>query len=151
MPPAAGENAGHGTHVTKVAAVGDDDVFLGRLDIVRWIKIHPASAGTKNPKPCVRRVRTHETRLAFRRMRAQITAHITRRQSKRAQAGDAEVREILADTAAFFPDLLERRGDSGGARVELEIFMDAAGQIAGTHEQRGVLAKTFAGVIGQFP
>ena len=37
--------------------------------------------------------------------------------------------EILADPPASVENLLERRGNCGGARVELEIFVNPAGEV----------------------
>ena len=102
MFAAAGENARHGADVVEIAAIGDDDMFLARLDIVGGIKVHPADAGAKNAEPGMAGVGADEPGLAGRRMRAQITADIARRQAQRTQAGDAQMREILADAAPFF-------------------------------------------------
>ena len=74
-------------------------MFLAGLDIVRRIKIHPSDARTENREPRVGRVRTDEARLAFRRAGAQIPADVAGGQTERAHAGDAEMREVLADTA----------------------------------------------------
>ena len=56
-------------------------------------------------------------------MRAQIAAHIARRQAQRPQAGDLQMGEILADAAALFEECLDRRGDLGRLGVETEILV----------------------------
>ena len=48
MLAATGENSRHRTHIAKIAAVSDGDMFLGRLAIVGRIKINPAHARRKN-------------------------------------------------------------------------------------------------------
>ena len=46
---AAGDDAGDGADVAEIAAKGDGDVFLGRLDIVGGVEIPPAQVrGARN-------------------------------------------------------------------------------------------------------
>ena len=119
------------------------------LKVVGRIEINPANAGTKNREPRVRGIGADETRLACGRPRAQVAAHVTRGQAERTQAGDAEVREILADAAPFFPDFVQGRGDGGRFGIVGEILEDAAGQVAHGGEERSSFAKTFTRVIGK--
>src|SRR5258706_3706445 len=101
MVAAAGEDAGHWTHVVEIPAIRDCDMPVLRLDVIGRIEIHPAHAVTIDRKPRVARIGSYQPRLARRRTRAQITAHGTRGQTQRAQACDAEMREFPAHTATF--------------------------------------------------
>src|ERR1043166_3336336 len=149
MFAASGQNSGDGTDVAKIAAVSDGDMLFRRLQIVRRIEINPAGFGTKDREPRVGSVGAKQSFLIFRGMSPQVAADVTRRQAERAQARDGEMREILADATAFFPDLLERRGNRGGRGVVDEILEDAPGQVAPAIEQRRFGGKTLARVIGQ--
>ena len=55
----------------------------------------------------------------------QVAAHVPGRQPQRAQACDLELREVLADAPAVLEDLLQRRRDGRGFRIEFEIFVYA--------------------------
>src|SRR5450432_1008119 len=116
VPSTAGEDSGDRADIAEVAAVGDGDVFPGGLEVVRRIKVHPAGTRRKNGEPRMTRICTDEPRRAFRRARAQVAADVARGQAERAQARDAEMREILADTAPLLPDFLERRRHGRGLR-----------------------------------
>src|ERR1039458_1739309 len=140
MRAAAGDDAADRTHVRIITAKRDRDVLLGGQQIVRRIKIHPADIGTKNREPGVARVRADKPLLARRRARAQVAADITRRQTQRTQAGDGEMREILADAAALFQNFFKRRRHRGGRGIEFEIGKNPAVQI-GPSERRLAMAR----------
>src|ERR1035441_1343964 len=59
------------------------------------------------------------------------------------------MREILADAAALFQNLFERRRHRGGRGIEFEIGKNPAVQIGDGGEQRRFSAKTLTRIIGQ--
>ena len=76
----------------------------------------------------MRGIRADQPRLARRRDGADIAAGIGRGQTGGAQAGDHDLREILADALALEERLVRRGVDQGRGRVEGEIVLETAGQ-----------------------
>src|SRR5205823_9987258 len=93
----ARDDAAQRADVAVVATAGDGDVFSGGYEIIGRVEAHPAEIAAIHGEPGVRGVRAHQSFLALRRARAQVAAHIARRQTERAQTGDGHVREVLAD------------------------------------------------------
>ena len=100
MIPAADDHAAQRTDVPVITAPRDGDVAVAGEEIVRRVSVDPAMTGTPHGEPGVRGIRADQPRLARRRQRLEVAADVARRQAERAQAGDGEVREILADAAA---------------------------------------------------
>ena len=94
-------------------------------------------------------VRAHQAGAAGRRKRAQIAADVTRGKSKRAHAGDLQMREVLANPTPLFEEGLDRRGHLGRLGVKAEVLMDAGGEIEDRLEQRPSRSKGNLGVGGQ--
>ena len=144
MPAAADDHAAHGRDVAEVATPGDGDVPLVGHDVVGRIGRHPAHARAEHREPGVRRVGADQLRLARDRRRDQVAAHVARRQAHRAQAGDLQMREVLADAAAQAQHLVDRRRDAGRCLVVGEILVDAVGEIRHRVQQRRGRAETTA-------
>ncbi len=88
-------------------------------------------------------------RLSGGRASPQISADVAGGQSQRPQAGDLQMREVLAHAAALFKERLDRRADFGGLGVEPEIMEDAAGEVHHGFEQRTPLGERFDRVLAQ--
>src|SRR5437773_5423594 len=149
MFAAAGEDAAQRADVAVVATVGDGDVVHGGQEIVCRVEVHPAELGTVHREPGVRSVRARQPFLAFQRAGAQVAAHVARGQAERAQARDGEMREVLADAAAFLHDDLQRRRDGGGDGVVFEVVEYAAVQVQRAYEEGCVFRKARAPVVAQ--
>src|SRR5690242_14102511 len=99
MVTAADDDALDRGHIAVIAAPGERDVLeRGNLVVCR-IDVNPAVVRRIGREPGVRRVGPDEPRLAGRRTRYEIAAHITGRQSERTKAADLQMREILANAA----------------------------------------------------
>src|SRR5262245_24968734 len=99
MLAAADEDAFDGTDVAIVAAPGEGDVAHSGDHVVGRIEVDPTSFGTEGRDPRVRRIGADHFRLARRRLREEITAHISRGETHRTEATDLQVGEVLAHTA----------------------------------------------------
>ena len=69
----------------------------------------------------MRGVGADQPRLAERWVGQQVAADVSGRQPERPQAGNGDVREVLAHTAAIFENPAERRRHRSRAAVEREV------------------------------
>ncbi len=76
------------------------------------------------------------------RQGAEVAADVAGRQAERAQAGDLQMREILADAAPFFEESFHGSAHFGGFGIEDEILVDAAGEVASGFEKRAAGRET---------
>lgn len=145
----ADEDAAEGADVSKIAAQSDRNVAFAREEIIGGIEVNPTGIATPELNPGVRSVGADEFGSARRRRGFKIAADVTSGQAESAQAGDLEVGEILANTAALIKYLLQGSSDSGGFGVELEISMNAVRQIESRFEDRATSGKTGGAVFGK--
>ena len=73
--------------------------------------------------------------LTRRRYCLDVTRHVTRCQAMRPQAGNGQMREVLANTPAMLEHMRERRGDRSETRVVGEGGMDTLHQILHSLQQ----------------
>ena len=92
----------------------------------------------------MRGIRANQLRLPHGRPREQIAADIARGQAHRAQAGNLDMREILADALLVPQHLLDRRRNVGRSALIGEALIDARGQVAHRIEQRAAFGKARA-------
>jgi hypothetical protein len=85
--------------------------------------------------------------LSGRRISFEIAADVSSREPLRAQAGELEMREILADAAARFEYVCQRAGDCGCGRIKRKILVDPSRQIANGIKDRAARRKRTPGVI----
>src|SRR5689334_12404410 len=109
MVAGAKDHAAHGADVAIVAAPAERDVLHGGEKVVGRIDVNPADARTKKRNPRVRGIRAEELLLAGRRLRFKIAADIARGQAERAEAGDLQMREVLADAPTLLQHFAKRR------------------------------------------
>src|SRR5580698_3223196 len=122
---AAEDDALHGRDVAIVAAPAKQHVFVLHDDAVGRIEIDPitlrmggwiiggcAIAGWAEPgaNPGVRLIRALPPRPARRRLCANISRIVPRRQAKPAQCADHDMAEILTHALAPAHDIADRRG-----------------------------------------
>ena len=105
-----------------VAAPGDGDVAVVGPLVVGRVDGQPlarpgARTGQPDRDPGVRGVGADDPLLARRRLGREVAADVARGQPVRAQAGERQVREVLADPGPLAEDLVDRRGDRRGGRV----------------------------------
>ena len=77
----------------------------------------------------MRRVHAHQARLPLGRVGQQVARDVARRQAMPAQAGEHQVREVLAHAAALVEHFIHRGAHRGGTGVELEVGVDALHQV----------------------
>ena len=118
---AAEDHAADRADVGVVAAPGQGDVPIDGDAVVGRVDVDPAVPGHVEREPGVRGVGADQARLVGRRRRFEVAADVARRQAERAQAGDLQVGEVLADAAPLPEDVGDRRRDRGRARLEREV------------------------------
>src|SRR5436190_22636988 len=101
MAAAAQDDAADGADVVVVASPGDSDVTGGGKKGGCGIDIDPADARAKEGHPGVRGISADEAGLIGRRIGFQVSADIAGGQPERAEAGDLELGEVLANAAAI--------------------------------------------------
>ena len=126
---AAVDDAADRADVGVVAAPRQRHVAVDGHAIVGRVGVDPADVRHVERDPGVRGVDADEAGLVGRRRRFEIAAHVARRQAERAQAGDLQVGEVLADAAALPEDLGDRRRDRGRPGRELEVLVQAVREI----------------------
>src|SRR4029077_12280668 len=98
MLAAAENDASEWANVAVVTAPREGNMTRGGKQIVRRVHVDPAEAVTVESQPGVGGISTGETRATGWRLGFDVAAHITRRQTERAQAGDLKVRKVLTYT-----------------------------------------------------
>ena len=101
MIGAAQDHAAQRRDIAEIPAPGHGDVVRAREAAVGGIELDPAVRRAPHRHPGVRRRIADQLLTAFSRsgIGAQVAAHVARRQAARTQAGDHEMREVLADAA----------------------------------------------------
>ncbi|MCY1172482.1 hypothetical protein D9M73_126170 [compost metagenome] len=118
-------------------------------DAVGRIDADPAQFGpAPQQHPGVRRIGPHQPRLPGWRDRADIARGISGGQSGGAQAGNHDLREILAHTAALHERLMRRRIDQRRLRIEREIVLDALRKANGGVERGAIGVEILRAPIG---
>src|SRR4051794_17183014 len=97
MIASANRDAADGADVAEIAAPADGDVAVAGEEVVGRVGIDPAELGAPDGEPRVRGVGAGEPHFAGGWNGFQIPADVARRQAERAEARNADVREILAD------------------------------------------------------
>ena len=120
----AEHDAPHRSDIGVVAAPGHGDVVVRWDLVVGRVEGQPARAGRVHRAPRVGGVGPDELRLARRRARLQVPAHVPGRQAERAQAADGQVGEVLADATPGLQHQLDRRAHVGEAGIERELGVE---------------------------
>ena len=81
----------------------------GRHQVVGRVQVNGAQSRTVDGHPGVRSVGSNESFPIGWSNGLQITAHVTRRQTDGAEAGNLEMGEVLTNTSPFLKDFLYRR------------------------------------------
>src|SRR5438128_1562516 len=89
-------------------------------------------------------------RLAGGRIGFEVATDVTRRQTARAQTGDLQMGEVLADPAALLEDFCHWSAHGGGSRIEDEVFMDAPCQVRHRVEDGASRCERNLGVVSEF-
>src|SRR5690606_698944 len=106
--------------------------------------------GDEDRDPGVRGVGADELRLARRRQGFEVAADVAGGQAERAQRGDHELGEVLADAAAVFEDFGDRRGNGGETGVEGEFAEDAPVEGGDGIEHAAARGEIGGGEAGEF-
>src|SRR5579862_6803197 len=102
MLAAAESYPSHRSHIGVVAAPGYRHVTATRHSVVGGVEALPAQHWTPHRNPRVGRLRASEIHVV-----AQVPADVARREPQGAQAGDHQVREILAHAVAGLENLID--------------------------------------------
>ncbi len=129
-------------------------MLVHRNFVVGWIEVEPAYVRIVHGEPGMGRVGALQLLLSGGRLRFEIARDVTRGQALGTQAGNCQVREILAHATPVLEDVLQRRRDLGESRVVGEIHVYALHQVMHRFGQwpparegdRGVLADLRAGI-----
>src|SRR5882724_4854569 len=149
MIATAENDASQWADVAVVAAPGQGDVSGSGEHIVRRVNVDPAEAVTVECEPGMRGVGARETWPPGWRLGFDVTAHITRRQTERAEAGDLNLRKVLTYTDAILENFLNGRADGRGFVIELEVAIDPAREIKHSLENRTIFDEGRPGIIGE--
>ena len=77
----------------------------------------------------MRGIRADQPGASRRRIRPQISAHVSRGAAQRSQTRDLQMREILTDAAPVTKHFFRRSPHVGGFGIEAKILMNPRGQI----------------------
>src|SRR5581483_1267348 len=119
--------------------------------VVRRVDVDPAGRAAPGCQPGVRGVRPDPASLTRCRASPQVATDVAGAQAERAETGDLNVSEVLADAAAIPERLLQGCVDSGRTRIVDEVGVDAGRQVEDAREDRPAGWERQPGVVRQFP
>ena len=102
--------------------------------VVRGVHVNPPEARAEEADPGVGGIGAEEFGLPGRRHSFEVATDIPRRQAQRAQAGNLQMREVLAHPPPLLYHLGQRCGHGRRGRIELEVAVDACRQVDGLEE-----------------
>src|SRR3954453_17040350 len=121
MSSSSNNQAVEWTHVAEVTAPRNCHMTIGRGDVVGGVYVKPSLSWTISRYPCVGSICADKPRFSRRRMGAKVPTDIPGRKMDGTEAGDLNVREILAHAAPFLKDFFHRCSHRGRFRFEAKI------------------------------
>src|SRR5580658_2360772 len=160
MLAASEDDAAQWRDVPEIAPPCDGHVLNAHPGIVRGVELNPAERWTIHRDPGVRRTPADQPRILVPRAgllrvlrrsrpRTDIAADVARRKSARAQTGDHQMREVLADTVALFQHLHQRRRHGGLSRCVAQLPVQRSHQVTGAAEDWFARRKALGAKFGE--